>query len=306
MKIKMNKKTMFFTAVGFSATLFVITFLYLMNLPSITASSANDTVEISLNISLLAEIIVTPDRIEWLNVVPIQSAPSVSVDIKNTGSVNFTKLWATVDSFAEETTNPLGTGNPLLYTAGSFLVLKNETGQAGYRFVNRIEWNETEKPTGMTVSPSDAVSWGYFRNFTDIYLWNFNDSATAGECLDGNQMEFKIKTTAESLTSPNRDMTAGDVVSGTFSSNNTEWGVWTFSSGPLANYCVYVHKNCQKIMISQWDYNATLPACSNSLYLQTSPFKSNDVHTIDLTVLVPRGIPTGNTTASTLLIVAEE
>ncbi|MFN6992083.1 MAG: hypothetical protein ACK4MM_05120, partial [Fervidobacterium sp.] len=306
MKIKLNKKTLFLTTIGLVITGILITLFSLMNLPYTTAASANDTVEVSLNVSLLAEITVTPYRVEWLNIVPGYSASLQSLDIKNTGSVNFTKLWATVDSFAEETTNPLGQGNPLLYTAGSFLVLRNETGQAGYRFVNRMEWNETEKPTGMIVSPSDAVSWGYFRNFTDIYLWNFNDSATAGECLNGAQMTFKYKTTPESLTSPDRDMTAGDVVSGTFGSNNTEWGVWTFASGPLANYCVYVHKNCQKIMIAQWDYNASLPACNVREYLQSSPFESNEVHTFNLTVFIPRGIPVGNTTPSTLLIVAEE
>lgn len=294
------------TTIGLTITVFLAAFLSLMNLPSISATSVNDTVEVSLNVSLLAEITVTPFRVEWLNLMPGYVTNSRALDIHNTGSVNFTKLWATVDSFAEETNNPLGQGNPLLYTAGSFLVLKNETGEAGYRFVNRMEWNETEKPTGMIASPSDAVSWGYFRNFTDIYLWNFNDSATEGECLNGTEMQFRLKTTPESLTTPDRDMTAGDVVSATFGANTTEWGVWTFASGPLADYCVYIHKDCQKMMIAQWDYNASLPTCSNALYLQTSPFKSNDIHTFNLTVLIPRGIPTGNTTPSTLLIVAEE
>ncbi len=280
-----------------------LTLLSFLNFQPIRAAT-NDTVVISVNVSLLSEITVTPEALEWLNIVPGTSAIEYSVDIKNTGSTNFTKLWATVNSFATETTNPLGKGNPLLYAAGSFLLLKNETAEDAFRFVNRLEWNETEKPTGMITNPSDAVSWGYFRNFTDIYLWNFNDSATAGECLNGSQMEFRIKTIAESISSPNRDMTT-NTVAGTFEANTTEWGVWTFSSGPLKDYCVYIHRNCEKIMVAQWDFNSTLPACSARKYITREFFMPENVHTVNLTVFIPRGVPYGNTTSNILTIVAE-
>jgi len=290
------------TAILFLAIL-AITVLSFLSTPS-TKAATNDTVLISVNVSLLSEITVTPEALEWLDIVPGTSAAEYSVDIKNTGSVNFTKLWATVNSFATETTNPLGKGNPLLYGAGSFLLLKNETAEDNFRFVNRLEWNETEMPTYMVLNPSDAVSWGYFRNFTNIYLWNFNDSATAGECLNGSQMEFRIKTTPESITYPDRDMTSG-TVAGTFQTNTTEWGVWTFDSGPLKDYCVYIHKNCQKIMIAQWDHNSTLPPCSSRKYITQEFFMPENVHTVNLTVFIPRGVPHGNTTSNILTIVAE-
>ena len=284
-------------------SILAITVLSLLPMPS-TKAATNDTVVISVNVSLLSEITVTPEALEWLNIVPGTSATEYSVDIKNTGSVNFTKLWATVNSFATETTNPLGKGNPLLYGAGSFLLLKNETAEDVFRFVNRLEWNETEMPTYMIPNPSDAVAWGYFRNFTDIYLWNFNDSATSGECLNGTEMEFRIKTTPESTSSPDRDMSSG-TVAGTFQTNTTEWGVWTFGSGPLKDYCVYIHKNCQKIMIAQWDYNNTLPPCSSRKYITQEFFMPENVHTVNLTVFIPRGVPHGNTTSNILTIVAE-
>jgi hypothetical protein len=290
------------TAILFLAIL-AITVLSFLSTPS-TKAATNDTVLISVNVSLLSEITVTPEALEWLDIVPGTSAAEYSVDIKNTGSVNFTKLWATVNSFATETTNPLGKGNPLLYGAGSFLLLKNETTEDNFRFVNRLEWNETEMPTYMVLNPSDAVSWGYFRNFTNIYLWNFNDSATAGECLNGSQMEFRIKTTPESISSPDRDMTSG-TVAGTFQANTTEWGAWTFSSGPLKDYCVYIHKNCEKIMIAQWDYNSTLPPCNSRKYISQEFFMPENVHTVNLTVFIPRGVPYGNTTSNILTIVAE-
>ncbi|MEM5801060.1 MAG: hypothetical protein QW350_01770 [Candidatus Aenigmatarchaeota archaeon] len=280
-----------------------LSILSLVNFPSIQAAT-NDTVVIHVNVSLLSEITVTPEMLEWLNIVPGTPAAEYSVDIKNTGSTNFTKLWATVNSFATETTNPLGKGNPLLYAAGSFLLLKNETAQDSFRFVNRMEWNETEMPTYMVPNPSDAVSWGYFRNFTDIYLWNFNDSATAGECLNGTEMQFRIKTTPESIVLPNRDMTVGTVAA-TFEANTTEWSAWSFSSGPLAGYCVYIYKDCQKIMVAQWDYNQTLPACSSRKYITQEFFMPNMIHTVNLTVYIPRGVPYGNTTSNILTIVAE-
>jgi len=302
MKIKMNRKTLFLTAVWLLSSMFLVSLFFVSEKP--VKAYTNDTVEISVNISLLSEITVTPAFIEWLNIVPGSVVSPSNVDIQNTGSVNFTKLWAYVDSYAEEVNNPLGQGNPLLYAAGSFLVLTNETGETGYRFVNRMEWNETEKPTGMTLSPSDSVSWGYFRNLTDIYLWNFNDSATEGECLNGSQMQFKIKTVAESLINPDRNMNS-NTVTGTFEENTTEWSSWTFGSGPLANYCVYIHKDCKKMMITQWDWNTTLPSCSKRKYITQEVFTTNAIHTLGLTILVPKGVPVGNTTSSTLTIIAE-
>jgi hypothetical protein len=117
-------------------------------------------------------------------------------------------------------------------------------------------------------------------------------------------MEFRIKTTPESITYPDRDMTSG-TVAGTFQTNTTEWGVWTFDSGPLKDYCVYIHKNCQKIMIAQWDYNSTLPPCSSRKYITQEFFMPENVHTVNLTVFIPRGVPYGNTTSNILTIVAE-
>jgi len=299
--MRVRKKSIFYLALilGLSVLLGILSF----KVPIIHAIT-NDTVEISVNVTSLSEIVVSPNYLEWLNIQPTQAGSIKTVDVKNTGSVNFTKLWAYVDSYAEEVNNPLGQGNPLLYAAGSFLVLTNETGETGYRFVNRMEWNETEKPTGMTLSPSDSVSWGYFRNLTDIYLWNFNDSATEGECLNGSQMQFKIKTVAESLINPDRNMNS-NTVTGTFEENTTEWSSWTFGSGPLANYCVYIHKDCKKMMITQWDWNTTLPSCSKRKYITQEVFTTNAIHTLGLTILVPKGVPVGNTTSSTLTIIAE-
>ncbi|MEM5792655.1 MAG: hypothetical protein QXM68_04035, partial [Candidatus Aenigmatarchaeota archaeon] len=69
--------------------------------------------------------------------------------------------------------------------------------------------------------------------------------------------------------------------------------------------CVYIYRDCSRIMVAQWDYNQTLPACSARKYITTEDFMSGMIHTVNLTVLVPRGVPTGNTSTSILTIVAE-
>ncbi|MEM0473615.1 MAG: hypothetical protein QXF88_02750, partial [Candidatus Aenigmatarchaeota archaeon] len=90
-----------------------------------------------------------------------------------------------------------------------------------------------------------------------------------------------------------------------FEANTTEWSSWTFSSGPLQEYCVYIYRDCSRIMIAQWDYNQTLPACSARKYISRENFASGMIHTLNLTVLVPRGMPAGNTSNSILTIFAE-
>ncbi|MCM8808011.1 MAG: hypothetical protein NC926_08765, partial [Candidatus Omnitrophica bacterium] len=109
----------------------IVGLLALSKTPSTTALT-NDTVVVSVNISALSEITVTPEMLEWLNIVPGHEASIKSLDIKNTGSTNFTKLWVNVNSFATETTNPIGKGNSLLYAAGSFVVLSNETAEDAF------------------------------------------------------------------------------------------------------------------------------------------------------------------------------
>ncbi|MFH8080787.1 MAG: hypothetical protein QXO84_02815, partial [Candidatus Aenigmatarchaeota archaeon] len=71
------------------------------------------------------------------------------------------------------------------------------------------------------------------------------------------------------------------------------------------DYCVYIHKSCQKIMIAQWDYNASLPACNARKYITQETFMPNYIHKINVTVFVPRGIPSGNTTSSIMTFFAE-
>ena len=266
--------------------------------PSSFAVTVNNTTTIALNVSKLAIMTITPTYVEWLNIPPGNNGTAQNITITNKGSVNLTNIYASVNSFALETTNPLFTGNPADYAAGSFLVLHNST-ESEYRFVNRMEWNYTDTLDNY-VPTSGAVSRGFFKNITKEYLWDIVPDSN-NQCLNTSEMTFTIKTVPDDGT--NRDMSS-DTVTGTGEGNTTEWSSWTFGSGPLAGYCTAIYKDCTKIMVYQFDHNSSLPTCSNLTYIQSSALTPNSDHTMSANVYVPKGIPAGNTTQSTLTITA--
>jgi len=266
--------------------------------PSSFAATITNTTTIALNVSAVAIMVITPTYVEWLNVPPGNNGTAQSITITNKGSVNLTNIYASVNSFALETTNPLFTGNPADYAAGSFLVLHNST-ESEYRFVNRMEWNYTDTLDNYVPTPG-AVSRGFFKNITKEYLWDIVDDSN-GQCLNTSEVIFKIKTVPDDGT--NRDMSV-NTVTGTGQANTTEWSTWTFSSGPLAGYCVAIYKDCTKIMIYQFDHNSSLPSCPNLKYIQSGALTPSSSHVMSANVYVPKGIPAGNTTQSTLTITA--
>jgi hypothetical protein len=287
-------------------TIILSLILNLLTSKSASAATTTGSVTIAVNISISASITVTPAECVW-NQVPSGGAEQTpcQLTVKNTGSVNLTDVYASVNSFAVEGARPYGS-SASAYASGSFLTLRNSTGDRGYRFVNRLDWNETgpEVPSGFYAA--GAVSWGYFRNHTKEYLWSLTFSST--NCTNTTGANVTIKSCTDSLCA-NRNMNSSNVVVASVLSNNLEWSVWNFSTGPLANYCVGVYKDCKKIMVYQWDINGSLPTCGNKEYAyQTTDvdrFTPDESFTLNLTVWVPRGIPSGDTTNSTLTITAE-
>jgi hypothetical protein len=279
-----------------------------LNLKSASAASTPQTVTIAVNVSISAAITVTPSECVW-NQVPAGGAEQTpcQLTIRNSGSVNLTDVYASVNSFAVEGARPYGSAASA-YASGAFLALRNSTGNAGYRFVNRLDWNETgpEAPSGFSQA-SGANSWGYLRNHTKNYLWSLEASGDT-TCRNITDANFTIKTCTDGQCTT-RNMGADDVALGTAVANNTEWSTWTFTAGPLDDYCVAVYKDCKKIMAYQWDLNGSLPTCNNKDYVYKTTtvdrFTPDESFTVNLTVWVPRGIPSGDTTNSTLTITAE-
>jgi len=262
------------------------------------------TITIYVNISTTAALSVQPTVLSWTLIVPGNNGTDQTITITNTGSTVFSSgVYASVNSFAKEASNPIGSSSASSYASGGFLVLKN-TSDTTYYFVNRMEWNDSTITDSVTNKDTNGVSWGFFRNMSQKFLWEITKD-NASLCTNGsasNSMHLHIKTVAD--TGSNRDMTA-NIATDTFSSNTTEWSTWTFSSGPLQNYCAAIDKNCKRFMLYRWDWNGTLPACpaSSRKYLNATLNPSSQL-LVTANVWIPSGIPAGDTTNSTLTITA--
>jgi hypothetical protein len=278
-----------------------VTVLSVFFLPNIGLADTG-TVEIAVNVSTTSALSVQPNYLEWILISPGNNGTDKTITITNIGSTAFsTGIYASVDSFAEENTNPIGSTSAANYAAGGFLVLKNSSDTTSY-FVNRMEWNDSTIVSSVLNKGTFGASWGFFRNLTQEFLWEISKD-NISQCLNisaSNTMAFKIKTAAD--TGSNRDISTG-TVSATASANTTEWSTWTFSSGPLTDYCIAIAKDCQRFMLYRWDKNGTLPSCSGTRYLNTTLSPSAQL-LVTANVWLAEGIPAGNTTQSTLTITA--
>lgn len=288
----------------------IIGLLSALLLPTL-ALAASDDVTVNVNISISAVIEVNPSTATFNLVTPgTDTFPgSLAFTITNKGSTNFTQMYATVNVPSTETTNPLGTGNPANYYAGGFVVLKNQTdlesGTNDWKFVGRQEWNLTDKPSDYSKA-TWAKSWGYFGNESRQYFWDLSNG-TNGECNDTGAI-LRIKNTAVDGTAASYDLGSG-ATSITVDSAQLNWGIANGeASGPLAGYCVAVNTACTKIYIYQWHQtDSQLDACTSSWYLYSdsvNKLKSDEQFQFNITVWVPKGIPAGDTSASTLTITA--
>jgi len=287
----------------------IIALLSVLVLPAI-ALAATDDVEIYVNVSISAVIEVSPATATFNLVTPgVDSFPdSQAFTITNVGSVNFTQMYVSVDVPTEEATNPLGTGNPVKYEAGGFVVLMNETmfSSNNWKFVGRQEWNLTDgKPEDYKGHESTwAKAWGYFGNNSRQYFWELSNG-TDGYCNSTGTV-LKIKKWAVNGTPAAYDLTDG-VTGSLTAGGGKSWGVNTFTGGsPLDGYCVATYRDCDKIYIYQWDHGSDFPTCGDNWYIYEDPikFKPNDQFHFNITVWVPKGIPAGDTSSSTLTVTA--
>ena len=176
-----------------------------------------------------------------------------------------------------------------------------------------MEWNYTKGwISGMTNTISWLKSYGWFYNHSVSYIWNLGNGTT-GHCNQTGTV-LRIKTVVDDGN--NRDMDAS-YVDGTNAAQGIEWAVFTFASGPLKDYCVATSTDCTRLMV--YTYHAgssaavgstTLPTCSARRYLRQSSsvansvFAAGDTYSFNITVFVPKGIPSGNVTQSTMTLTA--
>ena len=275
-------------------TIIILTSTVLLSLffSSIGLAATNST-QIYVNVSSIGQLSVTPQALSWTQIAPGSNGTDQTIIITNTGSTTLTNLYTSVNSFALESTNPVGTNDRTKYSSGSFLVLKN-TSDVNYHFVNRMEWNDSNiAPTGKS---ANSVSWGFYYNKTQKWLWELvkdggNNCSTAGG--------LKIQTTEGSYV-------VGSTAANPIANSTTfEWSSWNFTNGPLVDYCIAVKWDCTRLMIYRWDYNTSLPTCTIKTYLNTTLAVGASIY-VTANVFVPSGIPSGDigTSNSTLLVTA--
>lgn len=269
----------------------------------ILADVTNTTV-IQVNISEVSSIEVSPTNIAWNQVAPGTNSSVTQVSVLNTGSSSFAAgIFISVDSFANITNNPTAGDSASKYMAGSFLVVANSTTLTNdlYYFVNQISWNESTYPSP-TNPTAGAISWGFYNNKTNSWLWELKPSAD-GTCRNMTDTALKIKTTVDSGAG-SRDLST-NTASGTASANTTDWATWTFSSGPFLDYCVASSTDCKRLMIYVYDKNSSLPSCTKATWIAPGTFSPGVTKYFQLKVHIPSGVPAGTVTNSTVTFTAD-
>ncbi|MEM3610125.1 MAG: hypothetical protein QW076_04450 [Candidatus Anstonellales archaeon] len=263
--------------------------------------AAEDTVTVDVSVASVAQISVIPETLTWSNINPGTAGTTQSLNIKNTGSVNVTNIYAYVDTLTDETTRPYGTGDPAKYAAGGVIVLRNKTDST-YYFAGRLEWNWTEDVGNKDLSAiSSPVAWGFFKNTSYEYFWALGNG-TNGYC-NNTGAQFAIEDDPDNGTQATRTpLTTGIHLNG----GDTNWGYFniTRASAPLYQSCVAAYYDCTKIYIYHYDKRSGFGSCSNAMYIQSTNLVPGETHTLTLNVYIPQGIPAGNLNTATLTVVA--
>lgn len=279
-------------------------FIASLMLPIEILADAVNTTVIQVNVSEVASIEVNPTSISWTQIAPGANSSIQQVSIKNTGSASFgAGIFVSVNSFVNTTNNPTAGDASDKYMAGSFLVVANSTFLATdlFYFVNQISWNESTYPEP-TSPTAGAVSWGFYNNKTQSWLWELKPSAD-GTCRNRTDTALKIKNTVDSGTG-SRDLSSG-TSAGTASANTTEWCTFTFTAGPLVDYCVAASSDCKRLMIYRHDLNSSLPSCTKTSELVPGTFSPGVTKYVNLKVHISKGVPAGTVTNSTVTFTAD-
>jgi len=277
-------------------SMFLLTFF---SLPIGFSEQTTDTATVNVSVVPKVEISILPDVFNFTALNPGSVGPFLSFQIKNTGSVNVSDIFAYVDTLDKETERPYGTSNASKYAAGGVLLIMNQTDSQPW-FLGRIEWNLTyDVPNKDFSAVTDPVAWGYFRNTSYEYLWVVGNGTH--NCTDG---EFAIEDDPDTGSIDTRTPDATSITNeGT---SDGYWGLFSVerSTAPLYGYCVAVYWDCTKIYIYKYDKRSNFTSCSNTEYLQAHYLPPNEAHNANLTAYIPLGMPYGNLTQAILTIEA--
>jgi hypothetical protein len=277
-------------------------------LKGVVAGTTNQT-NITVEVKSISEITVVPTVLAWDQITPGTVGGIKYLDIKNSGSQPISRVYGYVDTLESEPFNPIPNGNSKDFSSGSVLMIRRNESGANYYYAGRLEWNITEVkpgvegPPGSSTSGGDtAVVWGYYRNATPggnylFYLVNGSVVNATGGCNSTNS-KIMIEQDADNGTAATRNPDLG----GTIDVSIPDWGIYNFSTGPLAGHCVALHRTCEKIYIYRYDrrsnpnFNGCLLSDSEQSFYDSTidtTFQPGEEFTINLDAWVPEGIPAG-------------
>ena len=253
-------------------------------------ADVNDTVTIDVNVTQVASITVWPETLNWTSVSTGGVGGVKYVNVKNTGSLNVSQIYAYVDTLITEPVRPYGLAYAKNYSAGGVITLMNET-DSKYYFAGRLEWNWTQDiPNNDWSAVTTPVSWGYFRNTSSDYVWVLG-SGTDDRCNESDA-QFSIESDVDLGTTATRTP-ANTFTMSTSAGNPEEWGYTSITTGPLAGHCVAAYYDCSKIYIYNFDKRSSFSGCSNAEYLQAANMVPGYSIILSLDAWVPNGYPAG-------------
>ena len=262
-------------------------------------TSAQATVDVSVN--AVSTIAVTPTTFSW-TLDPGLAGTAASLNIRNTGSQNVSSLYAYVDTLADETVRPYGTGDPSKYAAGGVIVFRNSTN-TNYYFAGRLEWNWTSDVAGKSlVALTSPVAWGFFKNTTYDYFWGLGNG-TGGFC-NNTGAQFAIENNADNGTTASRTPVTTNI---SRDGGDANYGYFSIGSRtPFSNACIAAYYDCSKIYVYKYDKrdNPNFASCTNSSYIQVDNLTPGDFHTLTLNAYIPVGVPAGSFATATFTVVA--
>lgn len=273
------------------------------------AFAANDTVQVTVNVSTVSEITVLPTSISWTGasaITPGTDSSTTTIYIKNTGSINVSSIYLNASTLIEESANPLSASTAAAYSSAGFVLVKNSTDTPLYH-AGRLEWNLSSVLAGETLNSLSGITrfaHGWYKNTSggeNDYLWQINNGSGSGFC--NTSTAFVIKNLPENSSMINRDLTS-ETTSCNLGSSNTNWGTYPCTAGPLNGHCVAVAADCTKAYIYRYNYASDFPACTARKYLYESNVIPGDERTISVLASVPKGTPAGTAQVGTLTIIA--
>lgn len=271
-------------------------------------ADTNDTVAVDVNVTEASSITVVPASLSWSNVNTGSAGGVQYLNIKNSGSINVTEIYAFVDTLESESTRPYGSSDPSNFSAGGVLALRNES-DSEFKFAGRIEWNWTQDIPNhdwTSLGVTDPVAWGYFRNTSDDYVWVLgNGTGTSTFGCNDTGAEFAVEYDVDLGTTATRT----PVTVGVADNNDADWSYFSVNDGssPLDGYCVAAYYDCSKIYIYHYDKRTTpynFFGCDDAGYLQEIDLTPGYSIILEVDAWVPNGYPSGDLNTTTLTVYA--